>query len=704
MKKSFTIRVSVLAAVIVVMLTLFFLRLMDFQVVHGEEYQQMIQQSWESVQTVKAARGEILDRNGRPLAVNTIGRDVVIDQAFLEPGSLNDVILKLIGIMEEAGESWIDNLPLSQEAPFTFMGGYDAADAEVSRLKEFLGLAQYATAEDVVYHLKRRYDLETHGPEEDPIPYTDEEFRKIAGVRYEMERQGFSYRTPYTFASNIKIETVPKIKERAFELAGVDVQESTIRQYVAGDIAPQVVGQIGKIYQEQWKAAAEESGFTTINGVNHVTINGRLYSMNDVIGKDGAELAFENYLKGQDGERKILIKGSEVVDVVDTQDPVPGNTVILTLDANLQKVAQDALEKKITMMQNDLVTYPEGKGHEVDAGAVAVLDVRTGEALALASYPSYDLSTYQQDYAQLATSNPSRLINRAVAGQYRPGSTFKPLVALSALAEGVIEPSTEVFCGGVYTRFDTYHPMCEGVHGYINVADAIKYSCNLFFYDTGWNLGIEKLDEYAAKFGVGKPTGLEIYEAVGQMSSPEVKEKLHPSEPEWQPADIIQTAIGQLDTTLTPLQLANYTATLANGGNHMKVTLLKSVKNYTLDETIYEHSPEVADTIEASQEDFDTLREAMVATSRTGTARGTFSNSPIDVASKTGSPQTPEGINSVFICYAPADDPEIAIAVVLEKGWEGYTGAPVAKEILDAYFFSSSNEIAPPQKYNTLLP
>ncbi len=694
-------RIIFLAAVVISILLLYSLRLMDFQVVNGEMYEQMIEQNWESVQTIKAARGEILDRNGRPLAMNTIGRDVVIDQAFLEPGTTNAVILRLIGILEEADEDWIDNLPITMETPFSFITGYDSADAAVLRLKRFLGLAEYATVEDVVYHLKRRYQLESHGDDENPIPYTDEEFRKIAGVRYEMSQQGFSYRTPYTFASNIKIETVPLIKERSFELAGVDVVESTIRQYVAGDIAPQIVGQIGKIYQEQWQQAAKEGGYTEINGINHVTIDGQLYSMNDVIGKDGAELAFEGYLKGKDGERKVIVKGQDVIDVLDTSEPVPGNTVVLTIDSRIQKVAQDALERKILLQQE---TYPEGRGKEANAGAVAVVDCKTGEALALASYPSYSLTTYQQDYPELARSDPPRLINRAVSGRYTPGSIFKPLVATSALASGVTTPLKQESCGLVYTRFPDYPAMCEGSHGLINVMQALQWSCNIYFYETGYNMGIETLDRYAEQFGIGQPTGIEVGENVGQMSSPALKQALHKDDSEWQPGDIIQTSIGQLDTMLSPLQMANYAATLANNGQRMKVTLLKSVKNYTLDETIYEHEPEVAATVDASPEVFATVRQGMVNASHIGTARGTFAGYPIQVASKTGSPQAPDGINSTFIAYAPANDPEIAVAVVMEKGWEGFTSAPIVKEIFDAYFFGGSGKTSAPTEFGVLLP
>ena len=702
--KARTVRLAILGAAVVLVLLLYSLRLMQVQVVEGEMYAQMIDEGWSSTQTIKAARGEIIDRNGRPLAMNTIGRDVVIDRAFLVPGSTNEVVLKLIRIMEEADEGWIDNLPLTRQPPFRFYEGESYAPA-ISILKRSLGLNENATPDDVVYWLKDRYDLEAHGSEDNPIPYTDEEFRKIAGIRYEMERTNFNYNNPYTFATNIKIETVPKIKERSFDIPGVDVKESTIRQYVSGDVAPHIIGQIGKIYKEQWDEAIKD-GAELVNGVTYAEIGGRKYAMNDVIGNSGAEQAFEYYLKGEDGERQVLLNAqNQVVDVVDTKEAVPGNTVVLTIDSQLQKVAQDSLERKILSMQAALITYPEGEGHEADAGAVAVIDVKTGEPLVLASYPSYNLQNFQKDYTMLAQSKPPRLLNRALDGQYTPGSIFKPVVALAGLNEEVITSSSEVYCGQIYTRFRDYQPRCLDLHGHINVIDALRWSCNIFFYDTGWELGIEKIVEYANRLGLGLPTGIELQEYTGRISSPELKARIHQlGDRDWQPGDVLQTSIGQMDTLLSPLQLANYAATLANNGKRMEVSILKSVRSYTFDKVIYEHEPKVVETIEAD-EAFDTIRDGMIAASRIGTARSIFGEGlyELTVASKTGTPETAAYPNSTFIAYAPAEDPEIAVCVIIEKGWHGYTGAPVAKDIFDAYFSTkgrSSDEV----NYVRLLP
>ena len=694
MEKRVLMRTAAMVGLVILVLLIFSLRLMQLQVVEGEDLAAQIEEGWTDTQVIKAARGQIFDRNGRPLAANAVGRDVVVNMAYMERGSTNEVILRLVSIMEEANETWIDNLPITREAPFAFKDG-EAYKAEIARLKNFVGAQPYATAEDVCYQLRKKYGLE----EAD-----DKDFRNVAGVRYEMDQRGFNMRTPYTFATDIKIETVPKIKERSYQIPGVDVVESPIRQYVSGDIAPHLIGQIGPLYAEQWNAAEKEQ---TPDGNVVAHIGGHTYTMNDTIGVSGVEKVFEGYLRGQDGKRVITRNNrGDVIDVMEEEAPVPGNSVILTLDARLQKVAQDALANKIQMMRTDLSLYPEGKGHEADAGAVAAVDVKTGEVLALATYPSYNLTTYQQDYEELATSYPEPLFNRALSAAYRPGSTFKPAVALGSLAEGLISRDSTVTCNYQYTRFPDYQPFCESAHGPVNVVGAISGSCNIFFYETGYQLGIEKLDAYASALGMGEPTGIELPETTGRVSSPEVKAALFAGDDaEWQPADVIQAAIGQGETMLSPLQMANYAATLANGGKRMEATLLKSVKSYGLDSEVYDHAPVVAETIDAPEAAFNVVREGMVAVSHSasGTARGTFMNYPIQVASKTGSPQTPQGINSVFIAYAPADDPQIAVAVVIEKGWEGYTGAPVAKEIFDAYFFSGNSKNAAPPDYGTLL-
>lgn len=674
------LRTALLVFVVLSVFMVYVLQLMQVQIVEGETYKARLEQGTPIEQTVEAARGEILDRYGNPLAINMTGYNVVLDKAFLPSDRQNQIIWDLTRLLQEAGEEWIDNLPITTTQPFQFLEDDPQGEStyyarRVEQLKEHVGVAPYASVEDVFYVLVDRYGLED---------FTPEQQRTIAGIRYEMERRGFNLQVPYTVAENISISTVSMIKERGFALQGVDVAESTIRQYVSGDTAPHIIGYIGPIYQEEYQQLKERDPS---------------YQLNDLVGKSGIESQFESVLRGKDGLRTLMMNSSgDVIDIVEEVEPVPGNTVVLTLDSKLQQTALGALERQIKNLQE---TAPEGEGKEADSGAVVAIDCKTGEILVAATYPSYDMDTYRNNYSSLSSDPRLPLFNRALDGTYAPGSCFKPSVALAGLNEGLITPTTTITCGRVYTRFQDYHPTCLSAHGAITVMDALRYSCNIFFYELGWQLGIEKMDDYAAQLGLGQPTGIEIHEEIGELSSPETKEKY--SNELWSDGDVVQSAIGQLYHRFTPLQLANYAATIANRGERMEAHIVKSIEGYNLDKTISVTEPKVAQKVDASEEAFESVIEGMVRASRIGTSSQWFGDYPLDVASKTGTPETHAYPNSTFIAFAPAEDPQIAVAVVIEKGWHGYTGAPVAKEIFNQYFFSDTQE-AQVEGYEQLLP
>ncbi len=665
------IRTVILAALIVAGLFYYISCLMQMQIVEGQEYARAVEQGSVRIQTVKAARGEILDRYGRPMAINRIGFNVVFNRAYLPYGDENKVILDLIHIMEKANEPWIDNLPLTASTPFQFRSGYDE---QVARLRKTLELAPYATVDDVLYAIIKKYKLEN---------YAEADMRKIAAVRYEMTLRGFGMSTPYTFATDITNPTATQIKELGFELPGVDIEESPRREYVAGDLAPHIIGQIGPIYAEQY-AKLKDKG----------------YSMNDLVGQEGIEAAMEAYLRGTDGKREIILNSSgDVVDVVDLQDPVPGNTIMLTIDRNLQRVAQDSLEKTIANLQ---ATAASGRGKEACAGAAVAIEIATGNILCSATYPSYDINDYRPKYGELINDPLRPLFNRATQGVYAAGSTYKPSVATAGLNEGIIDRDSTVYCGMIYTFYDDYQPRCLRADGNINVLNALRVSCNIFFYDVGRRLGIDTINKYSKAYGLGEPTGIEIYEETGQRSSPQSKRELWNED--WYPGDVLQSSIGQLVNGFTPLQLANYAATIARRGVRLEAHVVGSIKSYTFEETIKESGPVQVDTVPGTDEVFQTVIDGMkLAGGPTGTSLGIFNSYPFPVAAKTGTPETTEFPNSTYICFAPADTPQIAVAVVIEKGWHGYTGAPVAKDIFDAYFFGEKEEFAPiPQ--GTLLP
>lgn len=672
-------RSLILAAAVTLLLLLYLLRLMQLQVVQGESLSKKINENRYSYQTIKATRGEIFDRNGRPLVTNTTGLDVIIDMAHVVPAEINDMLLRLTKVMEAASEDWIDDLPLTNKAPFQFKSGESQQQA-IAAMKSALGVGSFATAEDCVYHLRKKYKL---------TDWNDGDFRKVAGIRYEMDRRGFDMSTPYTFASNIKIETVPKIKERSFELPGIDVVETPQRQYVSGTMGAHMIGTTGILYKEDWDAADEK--IKQKDATYTALINGREYKMTDIIGRSGAEKAFETYLKGTDGRRQIVQDAQgRVIETINEQEQIPGKSIMLTLDSRIQTVAQDALERKIISMQNDLVHYGPGEGHEADAGAVVAIQVKTGEVLAAANYPTYDLSSYQKNYNELLQAPKEPLFDRALNGQYTPGSIFKPVVALAGLNENILTRNDTVTCNKVYDVLG-WPRYCLSTHGPQNVVQALTHSCNIYFYDVGRKLGIDRIYDYATQLGLGTDIGAELPYYQGRVANRDLKMRLH-NEP-WQEGDTVQASIGQLDTQFSPLELAAYCAALANQGTRYRTTFLKSVRSYTFDETVYEHAPEITAQIDAPYA-FQAIHDGMFEAAQgvTGTARGTFGQGlyEINVCAKTGTPETSEHPNSTFIAYAPAEDPEIAVCVVIEKGWHGYTGAPVAKEVFEAYFGTNS--------------
>lgn len=658
-------RIVVLFVLFLIVFITFLLILMQMQIVEGKSYSDTATRGSTRVQTIQAARGEIVDRYGRPLASNRVGFNITFDRAFLPYGGENEVILKLFELLDAAGESWIDHLPLTDTAPFTFKEGYEN---ETAVLKKHLGLASFATAEDVVYWLKERYHLQEAN---------DFDFRRAAGVRYEMERRGFNLSTRYTFAEDVSISTVSKIKEQSSVFLGVAIEENPIREYVNGDLASPIIGDIGPIYKEEYESLKELG-----------------YGLNDVVGKSGIERQYESTLRGENGTRQITLDAQgNVIDVVALQEPKPGNTVVLTLDKQLQSVLQQALKTRVEQLR---ATSDPEKGQATEGASAVVIDVKTGDILASATYPTYDLATYRQNYNEIKNEPFNPLINRALTGLYAPGSTFKPSVAVAALAENFITDRTTVFCGGHCTLFPDYQPRCMGFHRNINVINALRVSCNVFFYETGYKLGIDLMNRYASLFGLGEYTGIELYEAKGQISNPSVKG-------DWTQGDIIQTAIGQSETLVTPLQLAVYTATIANKGVQMQPHFVKEIKSYTFEETIEETFPTVKTDLNLDRSIFSTITQGMVlASGANGTSGSTFINYPISVASKTGTPETGTIPNSVYIAFAPADDPQIAVAIVLEKAWHGTFSAPVAKAVFDEYFFSDTVDQSSP--YAELLP
>lgn len=653
-----------LALVIVSVFAIFAVTLFRIQIVKGSYYADKADKNTTTLISVPASRGEILDKNLLPIAVNRTTYAIVFDYNYFPTGTSedaqkaqNDCLLRLVNLLTELDEEWNDSLPISQTAPYTFD---EERESSVKGLKSRLRMASYATADNCMAEMVEQYHLES---------YSKTEQRMLAGIRYEMTVKEFAVRNPYTFANDISRATMYRIVENNTLYPGVDIETVPVREYVSGDTAAHLIGTVGPLYAEEY-----------------ATLKDKGYAMNDVLGKSGIESAFEEYLRGTAGTRSLIKdKSGTVLDEKETAAPVPGDTVVLTIDANLQKVAQTALADKVAELRAKSTATTNG--HDVKSGSVVVLDVKTGGVLTSASWPSYDLSTYSENYNDLVNDPDNPLFNRALNGAFACGSTMKPGIALAAITEGTILPGTALSCSGVYRFYDDYQPRCLGVHGNLNVVTALAKSCNLFFYDVGRTLGADVMLQYCKEFGFGSKTGVEIGESSGLLVTPEYKKSVGGT---WTAGDNLQLAIGQ-NGLYTPIQLAAYAMMIANDGVRYKTHFVHSIRSYDgTSETVT--TPEIAAKANWSQAAIDTVRQGMVEVVKSGTAYSSFGTASYTIAAKTGTAQTGvkgQSDHGVFIAYAPVENPEIAIAVVMERGTSS-ASAGVARKVVDAYFASKT--------------
>ncbi len=645
-------RIIFLICVMLSVFCVFGFRAADFQLVTAEDFASQ-NSGFTSISTkITATRGVIVDRYGRPIATNRDGYNIIFNSAYMKSDSYNTTIRALCKLLTIYNTEWNDILPLQKESPYSFTDDETA----VANMKSKLGLNDYASAENCFDEMVLRYSLQS---------FSTEEQRLIMGVRYSMEKADFSVSYPFTFANDISAKLMMIVSESYSHLDGVEIEVVTYREYADPELAVHILGTTGKISAEEWEV---------------YKLSG--YSYDDIIGKSGVEKAFEDYLRGADGTLTYYFdKSGNVAKTEVTQQSVQGNTVFLTIDSKLQKVAQDALEDNIKSLN--------AQGGHITGGAVVVTSVNTGEVLASANYPSYSFIDYYKDYSSVQSAANSPLYDRAFRGLYPPGSVFKPMVAVSGLQEGIINQQSTVFCNKTYTFYDDYQPNCMHRHGYMNVISAISKSCNCFFFDTGRQIGINKLNLYTQKFGLGTKTGVEVAESVGIIAGPEYSSTVGST---WYAGMTLSASIGQSDNAFTPLQLSVYNSTIANGGTRYKTTLLNSVRSSTTNELLYKTTPTVVDTINASGSVMNIVKEGMHSVTSEGTASAYFADYPISVGGKTGTAQTTGLDNSVLTIFAPYDNPEISISIVVEHGQKSYSTGPVAKAILDEYFFGSAED------------
>ena len=646
---------------------LFTARLVDWQIVHGSEYRELAKRSTSYTVQTDATRGEILDKNGDGIVVNTTHYKIVIDKLYANEETLDTNLLALINLMNLTGDKWEDTLPI--ELSGNTLSYKKGAEDEIATLlsEDYLNLDENTTVQDCYKKLLGRYKIDEN--------LSLSEQRNLVSVHYNMELTGYSSSNPYVFAKDIKRSTVSAVSENTQGVSGIDVQTYLVRKAQDSDLAPHILGALGSITEEEYEKLKDGD---------------KTYSLSDSVGKFGIELAFESQLKGEGG-MKIIKRNSDgtIVDTIETIDSKPGNTVYLTLDKKLQETAVKSLAENVKAAKAQGVATKQsyggsGWGEDCETGAVVMLSVKDFSVLAAASYPTYDLNKYSQYgdyYVRLSENKNSPMYNRISVGSFACGSVYKPCVSCAALEEKTITKDTEIFCKQEYDYYPSNVVHCMHYHGDENVTGAIAQSCNYFFAETGRWLGIETMYLYSEKFGLGEYTGIEIEESKGTLAGRDSTS--------WMPGNTVQAAIGQSDNAFTPLQLATYAATLANDGTRLKTHVVRKVTDYERTKTIEDYSkPTVVDTCGISKKNLDIVQKAMleVTQSEDGTAYSMFGDYKVKVAAKTGTAENAGSDHTTFICYAPFDKPEVAVAVVIEHGAKGRYSMQVAKDLLDAYF------------------
>lgn len=671
-ENNMNLRYNILIVAICIVGFILMIQLFNLQIINGNEYRAQSSARLTRETTVYADRGEILDCNGMKLVTTSTEYDLYLYKTTTDNEQLNANILNIINVLEENEDKFIDNLIL-QVNPFSF--STENGDTIV-RFKKNNGIDENYNAEECFYYLKEKYGIKNSDLEES---------RKIMAIRYEISQNGYSNVKPVEISSNITKESVLKFSEENSGFSGIDISTKPVVTYNNGTLAAHMLGYCGKITQTELESAGDG------------------YDQNSIIGKTGVQYVFEKYLKGSNGTRQIdMDVNGNITGEYITEEPVVGSDVQLTIDAKLQNVAEESLKEDIEKIKNG--GYAEKS--EAEGGAVVAMNTKTGEILALASYPDYEPQLFvngisTEKYSEYRENEA--LYNRAISGTYAPGSTFKMVTAIAGLETGKITTSEKINCTGVYPY--AHKPVCwyytsyKSGHGPLDVSQAIQHSCNYFFYEIGNRIGINILSEYAEYFGLGSKTGIELpSESSGNIAS---NKRAEEENREWYLGETLSAAIGQSYNNVTPIQMAKYISTLVNGGHQIDVTLVKSIINsdgtevqkaeinkYVNELLGIKENNDIEEKI-FDDENLSIVLEGMknVTTETGGTAYSIFKNSSIQVGGKTGSAQAGSKTHAWFVGFAPFDDPEIAVVVMIENGGHGAYSAQVAKDIFDSYFF-----------------
>ena len=626
---------------------------------------------------VTAARGEILDRNGNVLVTNRASYNLVFNNYVIyNSDNPNESLRKLANLLQERGIAYLEHLPVTLDKPYEYTLS-ELSSTWQGYFKDFLNYREWdsdISAAQLMKQLRSAYRI--------PNDWADREVRLVVGLRYELElRSDLTNLSAYTLLEDVSSEDLSAILE--LNTPGLNVESSTVREY-ATTYAAHILGNLGLMDAQQWETYKDQG-----------------YSMDAYVGQSGFEAAFEEYLHGTDGVKLTTVdtKGNVVAEYFQTQ-PQAGANVETTIDLNMQIAAETALEQVILELREEGLGQKH-EGQDAEGGAVVAIDVKTGQVLACASYPTFHLATYSQDFNELREAELDPLYNRALQATYAPGSVFKMAVTIAAINQGEISPSTSIEDKGVYTKYEKegYTPQCliytnyRQTHGVLNVEEALAVSCNYFFYEAGIRTGMPAIDAVAKDLGLGEKTGVELFEEQGHRANAESKEALYADDPSrsgWYDADTLMLSIGQSECMFTPIQLASYTAALANRGTRYRATFLNRVISSDYQSLLASAEPEVLSTCTISDDAYYayTTGMRMAVSDDRGTAKSYLGDYPVAVAGKTGTAQhSAQGSdNGSFVCYAPYENPEIAIAVFVEKGAQGGNLARVAKAIMDVYF------------------
>ena len=678
-RETTNLRFNILTIIVYIIGVILIVKLFELQIIKGADYRETSNTRLSRESTLEASRGDILDRSGNILATTTSAFNIELYKTKSDDDTLNNCIKNLIVLFENYGINYPNNFPVNNEGTM-----YTIEGEQLDKWLEKYKLDKSTTPQDAINYFIKKYHIDA---EDVQIA------RKIISIRYEITTKGYSSTKSLGLAENVSREVIAKICERNFDFPGVTITTETSRKYNYDNLASHIVGYIGKISEKEYNESQD------------------IYNNNDYVGKTGIEGLFEKYLRGRKGKQEIemSVDGTVTGETI-TQDPIQGSTIVLTIDSKLQEIAENSLENNIQKIRNGGFS----RSYDAHGGCVVAIDVRTGEILAMASNPDYNPNSWVggisvAEYNQIKEQNS--LFNKAISGAYAPGSIYKMVTAMAGLETGAISTTEKINDTGIYKKYKDYQPHCwvydsyHRGHGYLNVSGAIQHSCNYFFYEVGDRIKIETLDKYAKYFGLGIKTGIELpSETAGTLASPEVAKKVGET---WSSGRNLSAAIGQSYNAFSPLQIAKYIATVANGGNRINPTIVKRILNTDGTESskveindyvknMVKLEDDNIENLTFSKANIDAVLEGMRSvTDEGGTASSVFRGFDIEVGGKTGSAEAGQNVNAWFAGFAPYDSPEIAVVVMVENGGHGFYTAEVAKEIIAEYFGMNinSNEI-----------